>query len=580
MKKAEYDQLVEKGDDFYMNKNLPGAKQSYQQALAIYPSESYPRDMIDRINEAMKKQIGADELYAVAISNADKFMKSADYANALQEYGNASNLKPSEGYPKQKIEEINSLLRAEEEAEQNYELAVSMGDQYLNAGSYAEAREQFEKALQIKPGESYPAERLAMAVEALNDQEELMASYRKSMTDGESQLEAGEYDAAIRSFKNALLIMPGDVHADEKIKDAEQRKARSLRTASQYSEIIAEADGLLTAKKLMAAREKYELAQTIDPGSSYPAEQIAVIDSLLEEQRSANATYTKAIAAGDLYFNKGEYEQAKAEYEKASAIKPGESYPQNRLEEITAATAAAAAATTTITSIPAPQEDEYTKVLKEADGHMGLQEYEKAKLLYLKAANMRPKEQYPRDKLEEIDLIVSSRDSEEAEYNRLVSAADRMLEAGNYDLARERYNEALEIRPTEQYPHDKLKVIDEIILANEVNVQKTYNQIIEDADKLFKESDQYPSYTAAYENEQLCPVCSAAVGEDHTFGCPVEVCPWCGGQLTSCNCRFTILDKEHISSEKDLKTLEEKLIEKGRIAYDPVDQRPAYPGSE
>lgn len=102
----------------------------------------------------------------------------------------------------------------------------------------------------------------------------------------------------------------------------------------------------------------------------------------------------------------------------------------------------------------------------------------------------------------------------------------------------------------------------------------------EDADKLFKEPDQYPSYTAAYEDEQLCPVCSAAVGEEHTFGCPVEVCPWCGGQLTSCNCRFTILDKEQIMSEKDIKTLEEKLIEKGRIAYDPVDQRPAYPSSE
>ncbi len=529
-KKAEYDQLVNKGDEFYMNKNLPGAKQSYQQALAIYPSESYPRDMIDRVNEAMKKQIGADELYQVAIANADKFMAASDYANALQEYANASDLKPAAAYPRQKVEEINNLLEARKEADRNFEAAVSMGDQYLNGGAYADAKVQFEKALAIKPGETYPAERLSVALNALNDQRELQASYEKSMNEGEQQLEAGAYDAAISSFKNALIIVPGDAQANERIKVTEQRRAQAQKASAQYNSIIADADRLLAARNLMAARDKYEIALSIDPGASYPAERIAEIDGQLETQRTANAGYNKAIAAGDIYFNNKEYERARAEYEKAASIKPNESYPVNRLEEIAAATAAAAAAvpatvpantpvttnatatatatatttpatttggttggTTVLASIPAPQDDEYTKILKEADGLMGLQEYDKARLLYMKAANMRPKEQYPKDKLEEIDLIESKQASEEAEYNRLISAGDRMLEAGNYDMARERYNEALELRPTEQYPHDKLKVIDELILAGELNTQKAYNQLVEEADKLFALKDYEPA---------------------------------------------------------------------------------------
>ena len=101
----------------------------------------------------------------------------------------------------------------------------------------------------------------------------------------------------------------------------------------------------------------------------------------------------------------------------------------------------------------------------------------------------------------------------------------------------------------------------------------------EEADKLFITSEKYPQYSSACENETLCPICAAAVGEYHTFGCPVEVCPWCGGQLTSCNCRFTILGKEHLSTENDLKLLKKQIHEKGRIAYDPVDQRPTYPGT-
>lgn len=102
----------------------------------------------------------------------------------------------------------------------------------------------------------------------------------------------------------------------------------------------------------------------------------------------------------------------------------------------------------------------------------------------------------------------------------------------------------------------------------------------EDADTLFKDSTQHPLYTAAYQNEELCPACSTANGEYHTLGCPVEVCPWCGGQLTGCNCRFTILGKKQITSERDLKKFEEKLSEKGRLAYDAISQRPTYPSQE
>ena len=99
-------------------------------------------------------------------------------------------------------------------------------------------------------------------------------------------------------------------------------------------------------------------------------------------------------------------------------------------------------------------------------------------------------------------------------------------------------------------------------------------------DNLSQEYTDHPPYTAAYMNEKLCPVCSAVNGEYHTLGCPVEGCPWCGGQLTGCNCRFTQLKKERITSERDLKMFEENLTEKGRIAYDAISHRPAYPSQE
>ncbi|MFH1216621.1 MAG: hypothetical protein V1706_08980 [Pseudomonadota bacterium] len=99
----------------------------------------------------------------------------------------------------------------------------------------------------------------------------------------------------------------------------------------------------------------------------------------------------------------------------------------------------------------------------------------------------------------------------------------------------------------------------------------------EESAKKFENISGFPLYTPAYADEDLCPVCSAATGELHTLGCPVEVCPWCAGQLTNCNCRFTITGKTKLHTEADLIHFQESLEKKGRVSYDAKRQRPAYP---
>jgi hypothetical protein len=79
-------------------------------------------------------------------------------------------------------------------------------------------------------------------------------------------------------------------------------------------------------------------------------------------------------------------------------------------------------------------------------------------------------------------------------------------------------------------------------------------------------------------NKALCPVCLVAVGEYHHLGCPVEVCPWCSGQLSRCNCRFEQMHKEEIESDEDLERFEALLQEKGRVSFQP-GQGPSYPSA-
>nr|MDU9044378.1 hypothetical protein [Candidatus Electrothrix aestuarii] len=87
--------------------------------------------------------------------------------------------------------------------------------------------------------------------------------------------------------------------------------------------------------------------------------------------------------------------------------------------------------------------------------------------------------------------------------------------------------------------------------------------------------ENFPLYESIQTDMDTCPACHAATGEEHELGCPVEICPWCGGQLIHCECRFAQLDVEELETEQDLLRFEEVLQEKGRIVYTP-EQRPSF----
>lgn len=82
----------------------------------------------------------------------------------------------------------------------------------------------------------------------------------------------------------------------------------------------------------------------------------------------------------------------------------------------------------------------------------------------------------------------------------------------------------------------------------------------------------------AVADASVCPACQVEVGENHLLGCPVEVCPWCDGQLNSCNCRFEQLEIEEIETNEQLDDFYSRLEEKGRIPFS-TDQGPSYPGT-
>lgn len=78
--------------------------------------------------------------------------------------------------------------------------------------------------------------------------------------------------------------------------------------------------------------------------------------------------------------------------------------------------------------------------------------------------------------------------------------------------------------------------------------------------------------------KEICAVCGVPEGDLHLLGCTVEICPWCEGQLSNCNCRFEQLKVDDIDDEEQLEEYIDLLTARGRIPY-LKSQAPAYPGT-
>jgi tetratricopeptide (TPR) repeat protein len=110
-KKQTYDDLIVKGNDYFGGKDYYKAKETYQQASLIFPEEAYPKDRLSRIGAVLDSMYRANKgLYDKAIADADKFYTSMIYDKAIDSYTDASAYLPMETYPREMISKIKKTI--------------------------------------------------------------------------------------------------------------------------------------------------------------------------------------------------------------------------------------------------------------------------------------------------------------------------------------------------------------------------------------------------------------------------------------------------------------------------------------
>jgi len=506
-----YNTAIQLGDKLFVEKQYEASKAEFEKALALKPKEKYPKNKIDEIQKILNNVNLQNQEYERLIAEADAKFVGLKYYEARDSYVKAQQIKSSENYPQIKIDEINQILAKIEEDRKNkeqleiqYANLIAAADNEFKNESYDIAKENYQKALEIKASETYPRQKINEIDQILSKIQDIETRYANQIKNADIQFQNKNYEAAKLGYENALNIKPNESYPNSKLAEINQLLNELKAKEKEYAKLIAEADKAYAKADWEGAKLNYQNASVVFPNEMYPKNRIIEIENKLlaiknaeEAQLAKDQAYNAAITNGDRFFAQTDYINAKTEFEKAISLKPNEKYPQTKLSDVNSKLA----------ELKQIQE-QYNGLIAKADNDMAAKNYEIALQGYNSANLLKPNEAYPKTKINELNKLLAQQKSQNDQYNQYITTADNYFNTENLELAKTNYENALKVKANEVYPKNKLKEINAILDAKAKQEQELlakkeqYNKVIKDADKDYQLKN-YQNAIKLYQNAQI-----------------------------------------------------------------------------
>ena len=483
----QYTRILENADRMFSDKLYPQSMEQYQAALKLKPEEAYPAQKIDEINGLFADREALEIRYAELIAAADEKLNLLEYQNAKEGYQEAVGLKPKETYPAAKIREIDIILATmtrEEKLEADYASALASGDSLLASEAYQQAKVSFISALALKPNETYPALKITEIDTILAERARLQTmnqQYDEAIASGDQLFAGSKWQQAREAYLQAQGLRPRETYPpkqiaaiDIKLEEIAQLKALD----KEYNDVVASAEKQFAAKVWDSARITFTAAQTLKPAESLPGLRISQIDSILAtlaDQQILDEQYAALITSSDKLLAGEDYTNARAGYSQALALKPTESYPSDKVAEIDGIVAE----NTRIAAL----ELQYSGAISRGDSLMSADMLIPARGEFEVASGLKPDEEYPKTKLAEIEVAlqeIASQMALDERYQQEVASADKLFYEKSWDPAITGYQRALKLKPAEEYPTARINQIDSIRqeIARQLALDQEYQETI------------------------------------------------------------------------------------------------------
>ena len=528
---AEFNRQITAGDVNVGQSKYSEAIINFKTALGIKPNDSIA---LARLANAEKQlALAGDKAkqeaeYNRQIAAGDTNVGQSKYTEAIINFKSALGIKPNDSIALARLAGAERELalagdKAKKDAEFNRLIAA--GDANVGQSKYAEAIINFKSALDIKPNDSIALARLAGAERELalaGDKAKQEAEFKRLVATGDANFGLTKYTEALTFYKSALILKSNEVvvakiaETERLLQLAEAERARKESESQaialkqqKYKEVIDKANQLFNAKNFPESKQFYQQALSIDPVPVYPTERIREIDKIVakmqadalanDQETAKGRLYNDAMSRGGTYFTAKLYSEAISSYKEAQKIKPAETLPPQKINEIQLIIDGLAAKALEDQKFASDKnlsanEKFYLEKIKIADENFKKSQWSVARFYYIEALKFKQADNYSLDKVDACDKMIDSGITEEKmqDYKNKISRADAEMKAKNYSSARFYYRSASDILKWEAYPKDQLKEIDRLV-AEKLNEsdQKLFAENQSKADEAFNRQE-YP----------------------------------------------------------------------------------------
>lgn len=160
-----YEDNLQKGDDFFAQQEYPSSRYYFKKALGIKPEALYPQSRLQDIDEAlrMRKKDNRQGDFEMYKKRGFEALNENELSVAEYYYEKALYLKATDKEVNEKLDEIyrrKNTVADMDKADQ-YSRAIRTADDHFNHKSYQSARYFYLKALEYKSNDTYAKEQLA-----------------------------------------------------------------------------------------------------------------------------------------------------------------------------------------------------------------------------------------------------------------------------------------------------------------------------------------------------------------------------------------------------------------------------------
>jgi tetratricopeptide (TPR) repeat protein len=354
-RRLEFDRQMARGATALGTKRWEEAQEAYRAALRLFPEDDRP---LTGLTEAKAAALAMEK--ASARDKEEREQKQAEvarlrdaakqalakkkYAEAVRALEGARQLAHGDQAVTQALGEAQAALEkdaAEKKKLAEYQKHMDAGKAALDAQQFADAVRAFKAAQEVIPGDGDALSGQKAAenkLAAARAQENRVAAHKDLMEKGQAAMEARRFADAVAAFTQAQKLFPADKPTVKALKSARLALAEGRQ---QYLDLMEQADEALQAQRWEEAHRLYTKALDVVPNDAAAQRGQQSAADILQNIRAGRSAYIRFMLQGQEAMQTFRFLDAVRSFREALRLLPGD---PNALRGLRAAEAALAQA--------------------------------------------------------------------------------------------------------------------------------------------------------------------------------------------------------------------------------------------